>query len=229
MPKIFFFTFILLLIPASVFSIDKPFSFAMKRLDLQPQFVDWPGAKPEPDEVSKSKIQVSEKIRKVFVCIELLGNQYGVFLLIGLLALASKKCFTHFPLIFAGVLGAGIVSTILKKCIIRTRPYGFSFLDDPKQSFDGFSLLKNSEDLTQSFPSGHTTLAVALLVFLIWLFPRGRWCFYALGLWLITYRIAMGAHFFSDTLAGVLVGGVFASVCIFLYERYLGKTSEPEA
>lgn len=211
--SILFFTFILLLIPAAVFCIDKPFSLGMKRLNMQAYFGYWT---PPAEEI---KSVVPEDLREVFVCVDILGNSLGVFVLIFILAAVSRKCFQNLPLLVGGVLGAGIISYILKKCIVRCRPYGFPFENDVFQSFQGGALLKNAEEVTRSFPSGHATMGIALLVILAWLFPRGKWCFYFLGFWLMTYRIAVGAHFFSDTLAGVFIGGVFASVCIHFWQK----------
>ncbi|MDO4550926.1 MAG: phosphatase PAP2 family protein [Planctomycetia bacterium] len=212
--RIIFFSFILLLIPVTIFWGDKPISLFLKSLEMEVFFGHW---NPPATEID-SRIPLT--FRELFTCIDILGNTIGVFLFLGLCCMVSKKCYQHFPLLIFGVLGAGAISHIIKKCVVRIRPYAFDFSEKTWHSFDGFSFLQNSGEISQSFPSGHTTLAVAAIIFLTWLFPHGKWCFYTLGLWLILYRIAMGAHYLSDTLAGILVGGIFAYLCIFLWEKF---------
>jgi membrane-associated phospholipid phosphatase len=55
----------------------------------------------------------------------------------------------------------------------------------------------------QSFPSSHTTGAFALSLGLAWFYPRGRGLFLGLALITAAQRVLHGAHFVSDTLAGM--------------------------
>src|SRR5207248_2115420 len=52
----------------------------------------------------------------------------------------------------------------------------------------------------QSFPSGHTTAAVAFGLALAAVFPRGRRLFATLTALVALQRIECGAHYLSDTL-----------------------------
>lgn len=209
---------LLAFIPAAVLFLDIPCSVMFRDLNFQVAFGHWsPPAEGEGATAAASK--VPESIRETFACIEIFGNKIGVFVLILILAFSLEKCWWSLPLMVGGVLSSGVVSQVLKRCIERVRPFAFDLNQPAGDSFTGFELLKNSADMTQSFPSGHTTAAVALAVILAWLYPHRKYVFYGLALWLMMYRVAMGAHYVSDTLAGAFIGASCAYVCIFVWER----------
>lgn len=64
----------------------------------------------------------------------------------------------------------------------------------------------NTSAKHQSFPSGHTSAAVANAVLLGLYFPRGRIAFWILALALGVERMRVEAHFLSDVVAGAGVG-----------------------
>jgi len=68
------------------------------------------------------------------------------------------------------------------------------------------------EDL--ALPSGHTSLAFAVLTVLGRAFPRGRWWFYLLACGTAASRVLVGEHFLSDVVAGAGVGYVCARVVL---------------
>ncbi len=70
-----------------------------------------------------------------------------------------------------------------------------------------------------SFPSGHATSIMALAVGLAFLMPRLRYVFLMLGFWVGFARIATGAHYPSDVLAGLALGAVFAWLLARLFAQ----------
>jgi membrane-associated phospholipid phosphatase len=100
---------------------------------------------------------------------------------------------------------ASLAANFFKLCVARVRPVFFF-----KQHFDfGGTVLDTFQGLfwgtaggtaNQSFPSGHTTVAVAFSLALSAVFPRGRWLFATLAGLVALQRIECGAHYLSDTL-----------------------------
>jgi membrane-associated phospholipid phosphatase len=106
--------------------------------------------------------------------------------------------------VFASVAGSGIVANFSKYAIGRARPKHFP--ETGSVSFDFWS----GDASWASFPSGHATTAMALGVSLALLFPRLRWVFLCLGLWIAASRLFILAHYPSDMFAGCLLGGTAA-------------------
>jgi undecaprenyl-diphosphatase len=106
--------------------------------------------------------------------------------------------------VFVSVASSGIIVNIAKYVIGRARPKHF-------ESTGGFSFDFWSGDADwASFPSGHATTAMALGLSLALLFPRLRWVFLSLGFWIAVSRLFTRAHYPSDVLGGVVVGGLAA-------------------
>lgn len=57
-----------------------------------------------------------------------------------------------------------------------------------------------------AFPSGDVTLAFASAACLAAFYPRWRWAFYAVALWVAVERVGENAHHVSDVLAGMALG-----------------------
>jgi len=96
--------------------------------------------------------------------------------------------------------GSGLIVTIAKRVIGRARPKHLEthgvFDFTPFASDAGFA----------SFPSGHAATVFAFAAVVALLVPRLRWPAFACAFWLALSRVAVGAHYPSDALAG----GVFA-------------------
>ncbi len=215
--RLFFLALVLAMIPVAVYFLDKPCSLFFRDLNMQVFMGYW-----SPPTVEEVVSGVPEDIREVFACIEILGNKIGVFVVILLCATLGGRCWRNLSLLVGSVVGAAGVGYVLKKCIVRDRPFAFDFQKAMTESFGGFSPFKNSVEAAQSFPSGHTIAAAALVTVLAWLYPQQRWTFYGLLAWLMMYRVAIGAHYFSDTLAGLFAGAVVAYVCI-LARQWVGR------
>ncbi len=106
--------------------------------------------------------------------------------------------------VFLAVAISGITVNLLKYIIGRARPKLFD--DSGSFSFDFWSWDAD----WASFPSGHATTGMAFGVALALLFPRLRWLFICLGFWIAASRPVVGAHYPSDVLAGILLGGLTA-------------------
>jgi undecaprenyl-diphosphatase len=122
-----------------------------------------------------------------------------------------------YAFIFVGVGLPGLVSNLIKRAIGRGRPELF----DQVGSLD-FQTIVN--DWTyQSFPSGHTTTSFAF-AFVIGFLSR-RWF---LPLLLVAAvigisRVAVGAHYPTDVLGGIIVGtlGAYAVRAVFAARGWL--------
>lgn len=100
------------------------------------------------------------------------------------------------------VITAGLASHALKPLIGRERP--------PEE----FRLVVETN---HAMPSGHATgMAALAMVLTLWWWPRGGWWRVAVaGAWVLAVavswtRLYLGAHWFSDVLAGLILGGVTA-------------------
>ena len=96
-------------------------------------------------------------------------------------------------------------SSTLKVLVDRDRPHTGALIDLPASA---------------SFPSGHATTAFAAAVALSLLVPRWRW--WALGLAaIVAYsRVYLGVHYWSDVIAGAIIGAAVAW-CVVAVRRRL--------
>lgn len=106
--------------------------------------------------------------------------------------------------IFWAIAGSGIIVNILKQIIGRGRP----------PTFDEYgALVLHPFEFVhrfQSFPSGHSTTAGALIAIGFLVFPRWRLVFLLFGLFMAGSRVVVAAHYPSDVLAGLIFGYAFS-------------------
>lgn len=115
--------------------------------------------------------------------------------------------------ILAAVAVPGITANIIKQFVGRARPrmveefgvYGFA----PFRFDSSF----------QSFPSGHATTAGSLAMILILWHPEWKWPLLAGMALLGSARIAAGAHYPSDVVAGFALGAIMTLV----FARWLAR------
>jgi len=148
-----------------------------------------------------------------FICITLLGQKQVILPMICVLfgwLLYAKRYRAAIHAIGLAVIAAGS-GFIIKKLVQSPRPWGIM------QSPETFSM-----------PSGHTTLATALYIGIAFLLAntlrkRYRWmiytpaifCAFAVGV----SRLYLGAHWFTDVVAGWLLGSAALMLVILSYHR----------
>jgi membrane-associated phospholipid phosphatase len=112
-------------------------------------------------------------------------------------------------------LGAGLAANLGKLFLSRTRPYHFDRDGDGWATFGGWFPGLDPVSHVQSFPSAHAATAIGLAMGLSWLYPHGRWLFYAFALLAASQRIVSKNHYLSDTLWGLAIGYLVAWCCLY--------------
>lgn len=103
---------------------------------------------------------------------------------------------------FLAVSGSGLLTRGAKFLIGRARP-------ELEMGPAHFAPFGDAYDFG-SFPSGHGTVAGALTMAAVALWPRAAPVILPLGMLLASFRVGTGAHWPSDALAGFAVGALFA-------------------
>jgi membrane-associated phospholipid phosphatase len=116
--------------------------------------------------------------------------------------------------VFVSVGGAGLIANLAKDIIGRARPKLFDTLGP----FD-FQLFAFTPDHA-SFPSGHAANIFALATALTMLWPRGRVLLYTVATWIAASRVLIGQHYFTDVVAGAILGTAFP---YFVRARYAAR------
>jgi membrane-associated phospholipid phosphatase len=114
-------------------------------------------------------------------------------------------------LITTGLIG-GLIDTVVKVLVSRPRPQ----LDDPVATAFG-----------KSFPSGHAFTATALYGALLLCFLpviARRWRGWAIGFYVVLVsaiafsRLALGVHFVTDVVGGIVLGGAWLAASTAAFE-----------
>jgi membrane-associated phospholipid phosphatase len=147
----------------------------------------------------------------------------GITLFFGVLFLAWKRWWPSLAIAIIAVPGGMLLNELIKLLVHRHRP----FVDGPFVDWSGYS-----------FASGHTIGATLLygqiLLFVIPFLKSRRWrglsIFVAVTLVLLVgfSRIALGAHYLTDVLAGMFFGILWLTFCFFalrpLHRHAPGRT-----
>ena len=148
---------------------------------------------------------------------------YLLYIIAGLKLDSMKKGNQIFVLILFSFAVAGIAGDLLKEVIQRVRPlYEF-----PNQ----LTFLTNSG--SPSFPSGHATKAVALVIpFLFYAEYEGtihkvvKVLLALIAGWICLSRIILGAHYLSDVLGGFGIAFAMLPVALLAANSVIGKSSK---
>jgi len=152
-----------------------------------------------------------------FLAFTMLGKSYVVAVItagVSVLFWRYKKIIYIIPLWIS--VGGGAVSVyILKHLITRPRPVAIPiYIED-----------------SYSFPSGHAGVAIGLYGFLLYfclkniadkIWRRIADASLAVVIILLGFsRIYLGVHYFSDVIAGFLVGGIWLAIAIYYHKHPL--------
>lgn len=124
-------------------------------------------------------------------------------------------------IIFSLAISALITSIIIKPIVARARPY-----DAGGDFYSWWTYTGSHLEDSYSFPSGHSTASMAF-AFSIFAFSKKKknlWLVFAFPILMVSSRIYLGVHYFSDCLFGLVVGEVCAFVSYFLVNLLFDKT-----
>ncbi len=146
-------------------------------------------------------------LREMVQNTEPFGHGIGVVFILLVAIWLNREQRKSYLLIGAITLGAGLCTNIAKFIIGRARPRDLDIASiDVLQSFQGWFPYLNGIEASQSFPSGHTTVAFAFAVCLSALHPQAKGIFFFLAAFVAFGRVQCGAHFPSDVFAGAAMG-----------------------
>ena len=108
-------------------------------------------------------------------------------------------------------LAVSILSMVLKRLLGRVRP-------GRPDAGRFLGPTWRHANFRESFPSSHSANAVALTVFLAYLYPPGAVVFWVLAVLCAGLRYLLDAHWPSDVLGGIAFGYVLAHEAIVLFK-----------
>lgn len=145
-----------------------------------------------------------------FELVSLIGKGGIGLILLGFILLISKRTrrFGIAMLLGLGV-GALITNCFLKIVIARPRPYA----DEASVFYQLWLTVGQNIESGKSFPSGHTTAAMAAMTSVFFVGDkRYSWLAFLFALFMGVARIYLVVHFPSDVLGGLIVGFIGGSV-----------------
>ena len=165
------------------------------------RFLDW-------DARLSARLRVAERpgvLRSASAFLAHSGDSWFWWAGLAVLAWWGNAFWRHWALaVLVSIVVLAVIVLIIKFSIRRRRPEGewgkFYRSTDP-----------------HSFPSGHAARAILIAVLGIGLGPT--WLAVILCVWaplVVLARVAMGVHYISDVLAGVILGGFAGAVALLL-------------
>ena len=168
----------------------------------------------EVDARTSNRLRVAEQpglLRNISVFFAHSGDSW--FWALGLILLWAFTNDAHWKkwavVLFGGVSALAVIVMALKFIIRRRRPEG-----------EWGGIYRNTDP--HSFPSGHAARAILIAVLAAGLGPA--WLAVLLWLWaplVALARVAMGVHYLSDIVAGVLLGLLMGLLSLALYTQLL--------
>ena len=168
--------------------------------------------------------------KKFFINITEVGNSLWFFLIAIILFLASiflqkikknKKNIIYSKqisvLLFFSILITGIITQTIKHIVGRPRPnYA---IESNSYELNFFNL----ESVFHSFPSGHTSTIFVVALVMSFLTPKIKYVYIFFALLVSLSRVVVGAHYFLDIVAGIVVAFIGFKVTFYLFEKYFIK------
>ena len=135
------------------------------------------------------------------------------FIVIVLLTFLFIKNKSYSFYMFVNLLWVYVVSVIFKNVIMRERPV--------------ISLIEKPSDF--SFPSGHTMCSIAFYGFIVYLLLKNvknyllKWLIIFIFAMLVIFigisRIYLNVHYFTDVIAGLILGSICLLMIINIYNK----------
>lgn len=152
-----------------------------------------------------------------------LGNMGFILILISLIMIFFKKTRKIGVIVlFSITIGFVFTNLILKNVVARPRP----FIDETSDYYLWWKEAGSMIESGYSFPSGHTTAAMAFGLSLFLCFKKKwSWVFLLIPLIMGFTRIYFMVHYTTDVLGAILVGGLSALISYFVI-KYIVKVIE---
>ena len=161
-------------------------------------------------------------LRRAFAAVTLLGDSLYIFVTSAFVMVAALLARARARLsravdsalatlaaraffVFSVCAASGLLSQVLKRAIGRARPRFFDDYGPFHFVFPGFP------STFASFPSGHTITAFACAAAVGWFAPRLRFALFLAATLVGVSRVAVGAHYASDVVAGAVIGWLSAA------------------
>lgn len=145
---------------------------------------------------------------KVFYLITLLGETYTfiwiAIILTGVLLVNRKPITAH--LLTIGT--SAILVWLLKVLIQRPRP------------FEALNIPSTITTSMSSFPSGHALMFFSIVPIMSKNFPKIKSIFWVIAILVGFSRIYLGVHYFSDVIAGAIIGYAIGSLYVKCGEKH---------
>jgi membrane-associated phospholipid phosphatase len=153
-------------------------------------------------------------LTKISSLSEIFAHGWGVALIAVMIFVLDPARRAMLPSVLTAAFGAGLCANLLKLLLARQRPHHFDFVGGAFDTFGPLLPFGRGGSGIQGFPSSHAATAAGLALVLAWIYPHGSRLFVVLAALAGVQRLAVGAHFPSDVLAGTALGIAFASQCV---------------
>jgi undecaprenyl-diphosphatase len=137
----------------------------------------------------------------------------GIFFIVLSIALMlfRKTRKTGFTMLLAIGVGALFTNVIIKNAVARPRPYT---VDEFKNIW---AFVGSHTESEFSFPSGHATVTTtAMMALFLTTNKKWSWLGFVFALIVGFTRVYLVVHYFTDVLAGFIVGAVSGTIAYFL-------------
>lgn len=153
--------------------------------------------------------------------ISLLGEEGIGLILLGIgLSLFKRTRKAGFCVLLAMACGGVITNITLKNLITRTRPFR---REDVQAFAEWWQYIGSAHAGQRSFPSGHTTSAVAAMTALFLTLPKKySWTAFLFAVLTALSRMYLVVHYPTDILGGILAGALAAAGGYWLTRLLLG-------